>query len=143
MNFSKEQLEKEYKKAKLGELIFFIISMVGFGAAVALVIVALIIGGDKWYPYGYSAGIAMCLAFTFLIMRSMLFTAKIRMIQQAGQVQQVVMDELKKQENPAQHVEAFKAQTREQKLFEQYENLYKQGFITAEELEQKKKELLN
>lgn len=146
MIIDKNEIEKEYKKAQKGALVFFIISMSLFGITLALVIVSIIVGakdGQAWFPFGYASGICMSLAFTFIILRSVFFTSKMRMLiaieqaesQPAPQGQAPIVD--------AQPVEAFKEESsRENKLFQQYENLHKQGYITDEELEQKRKELL-
>lgn len=147
MNKTPEQIEKEIKQAKLGALIFFIISMTCFAASLGLIIAAIVIGAkdaENWYPFGYGAGITMTIAFTFLILRSVYFTSKIRFY--------MVMEEAKKQQPnimdtpvvDVKPVEAFKEEaSRENKLYQQYEKLYEQGYITKEELEQKRKELLN
>lgn len=146
MNITPEELKNELKKAKLGALIFFIISMSCFGISLALIIVSIIIGStnsDGWYVFGYCAGICLSLGFTFLILRTSFFVNKIRFL--------LTIEEASK--NPtipgqsdivdAKPVEPFKEESsRENKLYQQYENLYKQGYITKEELEQKRKELL-
>ena len=144
MLIDEKELKEEFKKAKKGAFAFFVVSMILFGASIALVIVSIIVGstnGDAWFPYGYSAGICMSLGFTFLILRSVFFTSKMRFLlmveQQKSQPtsQGPVVD--------AKPVEAFKEESsRENKLYQQYENLYKQGYITQEELDQKRKELL-
>lgn len=140
------QIKEEYRKAKTGALVFFIISMCGFAASVALIIVAIVIASmypESWYVYGYSAGLALTLGFTFLVLRSVFFTSKMRFL--------MSIDEAKANPNPqtiarevdAKPVEAFKQEaSRENKLYQQYENLHKQGYITDEELKQKRKELL-
>lgn len=145
MLIDEKQIKEEYRKAKLGALIFFIISMCAFGAAIALVIVSIIIGSkdsNGWFVFGYSAGICMSIGFTFIILRSVFFTSKMRFL--------MAVDEAQKNPAPApaptvdaKPVESFKEESsRENKLYQQYENLHKQGYITDEELEQKRKELL-
>ena len=146
MLINPKEIKEEYKKAKLGALIFFIISMSAFGLAIALVIVSIIIGSkdsNGWFVYGYSAGISMSVGFTFIILRSIFFTSKMKFL--------LAIEEAQKNPTPpsegpvvdAKPVESFKEESsRENKLYQQYENLYKQGYITEEELEQKRKELL-
>lgn len=142
MIFDEKEVGKEIKKARTGALVFFIISMVLFGLAIGLIIASIIIGtrnSDEWFVYGYAAGICMSLGFTFLMLRSVFFVSKIRFLifnleQEKAQPTPVV---------DAKPVESFKEESsRENKLFQQYENLYQQGYITKEELEQKRKELL-
>lgn len=143
MLIDEKELKEEFRKAKLGALIFFIISMSCFGLTIALVIVSIFVGmndSSAWFPYGYCAGICMSLGFTFLILRSVFFTAKMKLLLM---VEQEKSQPANKETVDAKPVEAFKEESsRENKLYQQYENLYKQGYITKEELEQKRKELL-
>ena len=140
-----QQFQKELKQAKTGALVFFIISMSLFALSIALVIVSIIVGSkdsEGWYPYGYGAGLCMSLGFTFIILRSVFFTSKVRFLmmieQNESQAQQQFTETI-----DATPVQAFNEEnSRENKLFQQYENLYQQGYITKEELEQKRKELL-
>ena len=145
MLFSKEELQKELKKAKQGALIFFIITMSLFGLAVGLVIAAIIIGSkdaNAWFPYAYGAGISMSIAFACLVMRSVFFTAKIRYLIALSQ-QQEHPQPLEAPVVDAKPVEPFKEEnSRENKLYQQYENLYKQGYINKEDLDKKKEEIL-
>lgn len=147
MLIDEKQLKEEFRKAKLGALVFFIISMSAFGLAIALIIVSIIVGsndGNAWFVYGYSAGICMSLGFTFLILRSVFFTAKMKFL---FSIEEAQKNPARAQQTPvveAKPVEAFKEESsRENKLYQQYENLYKQGYITKEELDQKRKELFN
>ena len=146
MIFDEKEIEKEIKKAKTGALVFFIISMSLFGLAIGLIIASIIIGSNKtdaWFVYGYSAGICMSLGFTFLILRSVFFTSKIKFIMFAKEQEKSMKEAQASQVVDAKPVDSFKEEsTRENKLYQQYENLYKQGYITEEELEQKRKELL-
>lgn len=140
-----QQFQKELKQAKTGALIFFIISMSLFALSVALVVISIIVGSkdpESWYPYGYGAGLCMSLGFTFIILRSVFFTSKVRFLmmieQNESQTKQQFTETI-----DATPVQAFTEEnSRENKLFQQYENLYNQGYITKEELEQKRKELL-
>ena len=146
MNITPEQIQNEIKKAKLGALIFFIISMSCFASALALIIVAIVVGAshpDEWFIFGYIAGICLSLGFTFLVLRSVFFTVKIRFLLSVEEAQK---NPAIAEDSPlvdAKPVESFNENnSRENKLFQQYENLYNQGYITKEELEQKRKELL-
>lgn len=140
------QIKDEYRKAKTGALVFFIISMCGFAASVALIIVAIVIVSyypESWYVYGYCAGLALTLGFTFLILRSVFFTSKMRFLMSVDEERENQTKKVVSPEVDAKPVEAFKEETsRENKLYQQYENLHKQGYITDEELKQKRKELL-
>jgi len=145
MNLSKEQIEQEIAKAKKGQLIFFILSMAFIGITVALIIVSIILGaknssGDAWYVYGYSAGMSMCIAVTFLIIRSVFFSTKIKALQML-QENHTTANIHVAPEVTARPVEPVE-KSREEKLVEQYENLLKQGIITQEEFEAKKAEIL-
>ena len=146
MIFDQKEVEKEIKKAKTGALVFFIISMCLFGLAIGLIITSIIIGtksSDAWFVYGYSAGICMSLGFTFLILRSVFFMSKIKFILFTQEQEKAIKEAQASQAVDAKPVDSFKEEsTRENKLYQQYESLYKQGYITEEELEQKRKELL-
>lgn len=146
MIMDQKEVEKEIKKARTGALVFFIISMVLFGLAIGLVIASIIIGtrnSDGWFVYGYAAGICMSLGFTFLILRSVFFMSKIKFILFTQEQEKAVKEAQASRVVDAKPVESFKEESsRENKLFQQYENLYQQGYITKEELEQKRKELL-
>lgn len=146
MIFDQKEIEKEIKKAKTGALVFFIISMCLFGLAIGLIITSIIIGSkssDAWFVYGYCAGICMSLGFTFLILRSVFFMSKIKFILFTQEQEKAIKEAQASQVVDAKPVDSFKEEsTRENKLYQQYENLYKQGYITKEELEQKRKELL-
>ena len=141
-----KQIKEEYRKAKLGALIFFIISMTCFAACIALIIASIIIGSkdsNGWFVYGYSAGICMSLGFTFIILRAIFFSGKIKFLLTIEEAQKNPLPPSQKEMVEAKPVEGFKEENkRENKLYEQYENLYKQGYITKEELDQKRKELL-
>ena len=146
MIFDQKEVEKEIKKAKTGALVFFIISMCLFGLAIGLIITSIIIGtksSDAWFVYGYSAGICMSLGFTFLILRSVFFMSKIKFILFTQEQEKAIKEAQASQVVDAKPVDSLKEEsTRENKLYQQYENLYKQGYITEEELEQKRKGLL-
>ena len=146
MIFDKKEIEKEIKKAKTGALVFFLISMTLFGLAIGLIITSIIIGtksSDAWFVYGYGAGICMSLGFTFLILRSVFFMSKIKFILFTQEQEKAIKEAQATQVVDAKPVDSFKEEaSRENKLYQQYENLYNQGYITKEELEQKRKELL-
>ena len=141
-----KQIEKESKQAKLGALIFFIISMSLFGLSLVLVIISIIVASKDsvaWFPYAYGAGISMSLGFTFIVLRSVFFVSKLRYLMAVEQAQKHPESQMSSPVVDAKPVESFKEESsRENKLYQQYENLFKQGYITKEELEQKRKELL-
>ena len=146
MIFDQKEIEKEIKKAKTGALVFFIISMCLFGLAIGLIITSIIIGSkssDAWFVYGYCSGICMSLGFTFLILRSVFFMSKIKFILFTQGQEKAIKEAQTSKVVDAKPVDSFKEEaSRENKLYQQYENLYNQGYITKEELEQKRKELL-
>ena len=146
MILDQKEIEKEIKKAKTGALVFFIISMSLFALAIGLIITSIIIGSkssDAWFVYGYGAGICMSLGFTFLILRSVFFMSKIKFILFTQEQEKAINEAQTAQVVDAKPVDSFKEEaSRENKLYQQYENLFKQGYITQEELEQKRKELL-
>jgi|GEM_PF-4364533 len=146
MIFDQKEIEKEIKKAKTGALVFFIISMSLFALAIGLIIASIIIGSkssDAWFVYGYGAGICMSLGFTFLILRSVFFMSKIKFILFSQEQEKAIKEAQASKVVDAKPVDSFKEEaSRENKLYQQYENLYNQGYITKEELEQKRKELL-
>lgn len=146
MIFDEKEIEKEIKKAKTGALVFFIISMCLFGLAIGLIITSIIIGSkssDAWFVYGYGAGICMSLGFTFLILRSVFFMSKIKFILFTQEQEKAIKEAQTSKVVDAKPVDSFKEEaSRENKLYQQYKNLYNQGYITKEELEQKRKELL-
>ena len=147
MIYTKEQFDKDVKnikKFKLGALIFFILAMVCMGVSVAFAVVAAIIGskGGTWYVFGYIAGLLMSVGFALLIIRSVFFTGRLRLIA-AMQAQIQARESDLNQQMSQQNVSSFQQEaSRENKLYQQYENLYKQGLITQEDLEKKRKELL-
>ena len=146
MIFDQKEIEKEIKKAKTGALVFFIISMSLFALAIWLILSSIIIGSkssDAWFVYGYGAGICMSLGFTFLILRSVFFMSKIKFILFTQEQEKAINEAQTAPVVDAKPVDSFKEEaSRENKLYQQYENLFKQGYITQEELEQKRKELL-
>lgn len=146
---NKEQLQKEIDGMMRSRKIFFILSMSFFGVSLALMIASIVIGSkdinSELFEYlTYFSGVSLMVAVTMLILRSVLFSYRIN-------VRRAIIDGIITIDDKGQYVptvdvkpveEAPKEMTREEELVRQYEELQKQGFITEEELEKKRKEIL-
>lgn len=156
MKPDKEQLKKEIEKYTKLKKLFLFIAIAIFAAALALLIVAIVLGtndvrDDSFYLTSYLAGICLCFGITTLILRSVLFSFKIAVTQalldgdievdESGQYKQVIKEvDVKPVNEPSKEESQL---TKEQELIKQYEELYKNGYISAEDLETKKKEILS
>lgn len=147
---NKEQLQKEIDGMMRSRKIFFILSMSFFGASLGLMIASIVVGSrdinSQLFEYlTYFAGVSLMVGVTMLILRSVLFSYRIN-------VRRAIIDGIITIDDKGQYVptvdvkpveeETSKPMTREEELVKQYEDLQKQGFITEEELEKKRKEIL-
>ena len=146
---NKEQLQKEIDSLMRNRKIFFILAMAFFGVSAALAIASIVvgakdIGSELFANLAYYSGIALMVAVTMLILRSVLFTFRIN-------VRRAMIDGVISMDDQGQYVrtvdvkpveETPKSLTREEELVKQYEDLYKQGFISEEDYKKKKEEIL-
>lgn len=146
---NKEQLQKEIDGMMRSRKIFFILAMSFFGVSLGLMIASIVVGSrdinSELFEYlTYFSGVSLMVGVTMLILRSVLFSYRIN-------VRRAIIDGIITIDDKGQYVptvdvkpveEAPKEMTREEELVRQYEDLQKQGFITEEELEKKRKEIL-
>ena len=147
---NKEQLQKEIDGMMRSRKIFFILAMSFFGVSLGLMIASIVVGSrdinSELFEYlTYFSGVSLMVAVTMLILRSVLFSYRINV--RRAIINGIITVDDKGQYVPTVDVkpveeEAPKVMTREEELVKQYEELQKQGFITEEELEAKKKEIL-
>lgn len=147
---NKEQLQREIDGMMRSRKIFFILSMSFFGVSLALMIASIVVGSrdinSELFEYlTYFSGVSLMVAVTMLILRSVLFSYRINV--RRAIINGIITVDDKGQYVPTVDVkpveeETPKEMTREEELVKQYEDLQKQGFITEEELEKKRKEIL-
>ena len=101
------------------------------------------IGGDIFFYLAQLSGSTLMVAITMLILRSVLFSYRIN-------VRQAIIDGVIQVNEQGQYVQTVdvkpvpeeKPLSKEEELYKQYEELYKAGHITKEDLDKKKEELL-
>lgn len=148
MNIDKKQIQKEIDSLRRNQKIFFILGLSFFGVALALSIAAFVlffkdVGGDLFFYLAQLGGTMLMVAITMLILRTALFTFRINV--RLAMLQGIVTIDEKGQYVPTVDVKPVpeeKVKSKEEELVDQYENLYKQGHISKEDFEKKKKEIL-
>lgn len=145
-----EETKKRLKKLRLLNMIFFWLSLALLLVSVGLDVASLIISREQ-HPYlvmGFVEASAILFAGSIALFFVRIFAigTKIRNIY----VQEAMMGNLNPTGMPSQKVDLGTtdvkdiptSKTKEQELVDQYEDLMKRGYITQEEFEQKKKEIL-
>lgn len=156
MTFDKEQIKKELDQLLLKRKIFLIISLslfaVSIGLSIAYIILMLqkTISDNTAVILSVTSDITFCAAIVMLILRSVFYSFKVN-VRRAILNGQVQIQDLQNIDpnmvntvdvKPAEGNVAPVIKTREQELVDQYEDLYKKGYISKEDFEAKKKELL-
>lgn len=155
MNIDKAKLQKELDSLLMKKKIFLIISISLFAVSLILAIIFIIMVVQKSISDNTSvllsvlSDVTFCAAIVILVLRSVLFTYQINVRKAilSGQVQ--IMDATQGDPHivPITDVkeapQAGPMKTKEQELVDQYEELYKKGYISKEDFEAKKKEILN
>ena len=144
----KEQLQKEIDSMMRSRKIFLFIAIGFFVISLALFITSVVFGlrdinSEEYYLTAYLSGIALMIGLTMMILRSALFNFRINVrraiingnikVEQDGRFVQTVDVKPVPEEKPL---------SKEEELYKQYEELYKAGHITKEDLDKKKEELL-
>lgn len=160
MNLSKEQLQRQLDLLLKRRRIFLICSICLFSLGAAFVVAWLVffitkgVDDDLAFAFSISSDLCISAAIVLLILRSSLYSYKINIIKAIlnGTVQASVVDDMGSQRtvyttnvNPFPSEKEAQPQaikTREQELVDQYEDLYKKGYISQEDFETKKKEIL-
>lgn len=154
-NISKEELTKIINSTKKKRFIFLIVACVLFIAAITFLIISLVIGNkditnDNYYLCAYLCGICLCLGVTVLVLRAFFFSVPLKfyIALSKGEVkvtksqEEVDVSDDNIIEIPVENNTSIDIDERSKELVNQYEELYKNGYITLEELEAKKKEIL-
>jgi len=136
----KEKALRFIKRFKLASLICAIVLFV---LGVALIVVGAIFSNTEVaFDFWYTGGISIVLGVAFLLMRLIFCKVRIEFLTEESTT--YVVNEIKKEEKKPHVIDvSSKPISKEEQLYSQYEELYKNGFITKEDLEKKKKELLN
>ena len=148
MGIDKEKLQQEINSMRRSQKVFLILAIVFFAISSALAIAATVmavqdIGGDIFFYLAQLSGSTLMVAITMLILRSVLFSYRIN-------VRQAIIDGVIQVNEQGQYVQTVdvkpvpeeKELSREEELVKQYESLYKQGLISEEDFEKKRKEIL-
>lgn len=154
MNFDKAKIQKELDELLLKKKIFLIISIslfvISFALAIiyAVMVIKKTIADDASVVLSVISDITFCAAIVMLVLRSALYSYKINVRRAIldGQIQMIDPNDIKTMVPPIVDVkevhETHIIKTKEQELVDQYEDLYKKGYITKEDFEAKKKEIL-
>ena len=148
MNIDKKQLQKEIDSMIRTRKIFLFIAIGLFAVTFALSMAAFIIGfsdigGDLYFYLAQLGGIFLMGALTMLILRSALFSFRINV--RRAMIDGLITIDEKGQYVPVTDVKPVienKELTREEELVKQYEELYEKGYISKEDLDAKRKEIL-
>lgn len=153
MNFDKAKLQKELEELLLKKKIFLIVSLslfaisIGLAIAYIVMVVQKTISDNTAVVLSVISDITFCAAIVILVLRSALFSFKIN-IRRAilnGEVQISDVQSIDPNSVPITDVKPAPQsviKTREQELVDQYEDLYNKGYISKEDFESKKKEIL-
>lgn len=153
MNLDKAKLQKELEELLLKKKIFLIVSLslfaisIGLAIAYIVMVVQKTISDNTAVVLSVISDITFCAAIVILVLRSALFSFKIN-IRRAilnGEVQISDVQSIDPNSVPITDVKPAPQpviKTREQELVDQYEDLYNKGYISKEDFESKKKEIL-
>ena len=160
MNISKKDILLLIEKTKRTSLIFLILSIVFFAGAAGLIIAGCCFlkpNNNLAVNLIYYGTMCAALGITFIVLRSVLCTTRLRALQEAlkmfegkevikvGEVD--VRDANVDEQNipivePENNVVQQESENKENALIKEYEKLVEQGLITQEDFEKRKKDIL-
>lgn len=155
MNFDKAQIQKELDILLRKKKIFLIISLSLFVVSLALSIIFVVMMVQKTIAdntaliLSVASDITFCAAIVILVMRSVLYSFKVNIRRailngqvQINEVHEVDPSVVTTDVTPVNDEQVPTIKTKEQELVDQYEDLYKKGYISKEDFEAKKKDIL-
>lgn len=155
MNFDKAQIQKELDILLRKKKIFLIISLSLFAVSLALSIIFVVMMVQKTIAdntaliLSVASDITFCAAIVILVMRSVLYSFKVNIRRailngqvQINEVHEVDPSVVTTDVTPVNDEQVPTIKTKEQELVDQYEDLYKKGYISKEDFEAKKKDIL-
>lgn len=156
MNISRKDVEVLLQKAKRQSIIFLVLNIAFYAIAAGLVIAGICLlkpNNNVAVNLIYYGTMSLALGITFMVLRSVLCTGRIRALEEALKmfegkssikVGEVDVRDVPSGEpqTPIQEAPQPQIFTQQDALIKEYEKLVEQGLITQEDFEKRKKEIL-